>query len=720
MAGTISVDFAIDYDMKRVYHNSGTQVYTANALYSWLMDTFDEQGAMDDEVPMSAQTPTEYSFINGWFIDDLSMRFVKTGAIKSDGFVGAVEYMQFAASNYIEAGTADIGLHVLSGGSTFGVLLDYNNTEREWWVRESSTFAPSNTLTLDGGTGAGTLDANGGTFGEKLWANIYTLGSIETGTDIFIYQAGSKITSYWPSGHVDLLVKVKEAGAEIDGADITVFARVWTDLYDHFPIDLSSGGRNAVPLATSNDLDNPTAIGTVLNNLDTVRIMFVNGTIGFETSVGEDPVIHMVLHGETSHATAFILNAPTTDPGTFTLGNIEGTFADTENLELCREIKFDGQLALFTDGSTVSTDSGTAVIRKITQDPEGVGTKGVIFVTGVTGTFDDNDELLVGGSTFAIVSGTIITSNTFDAAAKGANGFEDTIEKDLNNGATIVPTWNVIVDLNGLHVDDLYEVLKAYCRRTSTIQTYPTNGTSTIYSYNGERYIVADTSYTQMKKGSPFATFAGGKLFGARGVWIQDMHSDDIMNYSLIDALNTTQDPPIQANFVISSLQSGDRVLVAKTTGDNYTIDKDQFSVVAGTIGLAYVDVTEDLATLWKDLPSGTPAGVLRVRYNIGDPDEGEDIYAYSAVDKTAKRFSISPVTARIYDGTEKAYVPYVDQAAGGTGIITVTVIYQADRYVMLRVRKKGIIPFQTKGEFKTTGYTQGAIRTADSIVALP
>ena len=38
----IGDEFSIDYANRRIYHSSGATVYTVNALYSWLMDTFDE------------------------------------------------------------------------------------------------------------------------------------------------------------------------------------------------------------------------------------------------------------------------------------------------------------------------------------------------------------------------------------------------------------------------------------------------------------------------------------------------------------------------------------------------------------------------------------------------------------------------------------------------------------------------------------------------------
>ena len=82
----ISDDFTIDYVNKRVYHSSGTTIYTVNELYSYLMDTFDELAQMDDTIPMSAQTPTEYTLINSWFMDDTSFKYLKTGAVQTSGW----------------------------------------------------------------------------------------------------------------------------------------------------------------------------------------------------------------------------------------------------------------------------------------------------------------------------------------------------------------------------------------------------------------------------------------------------------------------------------------------------------------------------------------------------------------------------------------------------------------------------------------------------------
>jgi hypothetical protein len=201
----IQDDFTINYGTKRISHTSGSTVYSANALYSWLQDTFDELAQLDDDVPMSAATPTEYSWINGW------------------------------------AFNADSDYEYISGGA----ITDTTN--------------------------------------DDLWANAYTLGTIVSGAQIYVIQNGSEITPWWGTGHIDVLLKVKASGVEIDNGVVTFFIRDLGSTFDNFEIDLTAGGRNAVPLATANDANNQTAEGTIAGWTD-VTISF--GTISRDLNNG--------------------------------------------------------------------------------------------------------------------------------------------------------------------------------------------------------------------------------------------------------------------------------------------------------------------------------------------------------------------------------------------------------------------------------------------------
>jgi hypothetical protein len=190
----IQDDWTIDYSLKTITHTAGTTVYTVNQLYSWLMDVFDDAAQMDDPVPMSAQTPTAYTLINGWSIPASSYEYLTGGAIN-----------------------------------------DSTN--------------------------------------DDLWANIYTLGTIVAGTQIYIIQDGTELTQFWGTDHIDILVRVKQAGVEIASGKLLVMARDLSNSYDHFEIDCSAGGRNAVPLATAIDLNNQTD-ETTLSGYNDISITF--------------------------------------------------------------------------------------------------------------------------------------------------------------------------------------------------------------------------------------------------------------------------------------------------------------------------------------------------------------------------------------------------------------------------------------------------------------
>lgn len=265
-------DFLIDNDNRVIKHVAGTAVYSVNELYSFIQDTFDELSNLSFSVPMSAQTPTEYTLIDSWVLTEDSFKYLKGGSIQTQGlnaasYITGVYVIKLQSAGYINFVPADIG-KVVTVGVTTGRLLDYNNTLRKTWIRRAVGTAWSGTLSTVGGTGAGTI-ATVAT-GEDLYANIYTLGLLESGTTNTVYVqqinpelTNNQITQYWPTGHIDILVKAKESNVLIDSGALKIFVREYTDLFSHFTTNVSSGGRNPIPLGTSDDTNNKTLSSTV-------------------------------------------------------------------------------------------------------------------------------------------------------------------------------------------------------------------------------------------------------------------------------------------------------------------------------------------------------------------------------------------------------------------------------------------------------------------------
>lgn len=185
---TTLTDWQYDASLKKIKHNTGSARITVLALYSEIMDEFDELVQLDDTIPMKYNTPTEYELINGWTF------------------------------------SADSDLGYLYGGS----------------IKVTAT--------------------------NDLWANFYTLGTLESGAVCYWGQNNASVAAHpgYTSGHIDQLINVSPLGADTDSRYITCFVRTWTDGYDHFKVQAPvTGGRNPVALATANDLNNQTASATV-------------------------------------------------------------------------------------------------------------------------------------------------------------------------------------------------------------------------------------------------------------------------------------------------------------------------------------------------------------------------------------------------------------------------------------------------------------------------
>lgn len=528
-------------------------VYSVNALYSYIMDYFDELGLMDDTVPISAQTPTSYTMINGWYIQEDLTKYLDGGAIQTNGYLDEIHVLVLDGT-YAGPDTANIGAQVTDDAADIGALLDYDNTAQKWWIRvgSSTVIADNSVMSINGDAGV-TGDASGDSeTGETIFANPYTLGALEGTPAIYIYQNNLPITSWWNDGQFDILIKVSEAGTDIDSKKVTVTARVWTDTCSTFEITLTTAGQNAVPLGTQDDLNNQTAEATV-----------------------ED----------------------------------------------------------WQDGTTYN----------IAIDYE--------------------------------------FTSPFSYDIGDGNGVQD---------------YNVKIDCNSQTLDKVYEVCKFWTRDGSTEQMETESDANMI---NGEAYRYSISSYAEVTA-SPLGTFAGGKFFGARGVYFTNLHADDAQNFQLIDANGTTRNPPNYQSFAVNGVVSGDRVVVFLESGGD--VDKAQYSLSGAN--------ASNTITVSVSIPNDTPTTGTII---VIDDDDSEIAYAYSAW--SGSDFTVT-ISASFYSGTEKAYVPYLYEEATGTSVSD-SVVYVSDRTVICRVRKKGILPFETTGTYNATGYSATAIRTTDSIV---
>lgn len=88
--------------------------------------------------------------------------------------------------------------------------------------------------------------------GNTLYTGVKSIGSpLVAGSPVYVVQNNTKLTKYWPNGHIQILVKGKAGGALIDSGDIRAFSRKYGQTYADFAANLVAGGEQPVAISTS-------------------------------------------------------------------------------------------------------------------------------------------------------------------------------------------------------------------------------------------------------------------------------------------------------------------------------------------------------------------------------------------------------------------------------------------------------------------------------------
>lgn len=688
----IAADWTIDTTYETIKHTSGTTVYTVNHLYSYLLDYFDELGYLDDQIPMSASTPTEYNLINGWFIDDESFKYLSGGAITTIGQNSEIYALTFQSGGYTSAIAGDLTKVVTnSGGTHTGRLLAYDNTRRIWWIRKVLSAFTAEAVTITSGTGAGTITSVA--TGESIWSNIFTLGTIVSGTTLDVYQNDTQITPWWSTNHIDILVKVKESGTEIDSGNVTVLARLYGTLYDHFVIDASSG-RNPVPLAAFTDGNNQTAEGTVGAYSG---ITFNFGYSSHDLGGGASPYdVEIDGGGNTLLKIYEYLKYVTRSGSSTTLNGVSGEYYTAVG-----DVRFNYDNEAVANFAEEERVNGTSGVYGYLVSLIDNGTTGTMVLRNTHGTFSDNMSLtgVTSGAT-ALVNGTVSSITPSKTAPFGtyaggtffgARGvwLSNVASADANNyqltdstGATQTPPTTISVTVNGIESGDKVSVFRATDTAGTIDRTYMTShntansaGLST-FQVNA---IPADTPSSGRLR---IRNSTGTTEYHIRySSWSTDTFTLRTAVTGTITAIDdVTGRTFYDTNASLSTIQPGD--LVNNTTDGSWA----QIITASNTGGDDYVFTHTPLQ------------GGADNEWDVSDN--------YS--------FHTLPIG---FNNTFTAYVPYIDAIASTTSL-SVSVTYVADRNISTQVRKKGIIPFTTNAvSLTSSGYTATAVRTPDTIV---
>jgi len=580
------------------------------------------------------------------------MEHMTGGALKTSGWerdlpgdgtgaIGIVVVPVTHATNNIVAG--DIGQDITHADGDAGTLLDVidvGGTYDYLVIRPDSNaqvndFNSTSGNLTEAGTSHTAAQTAAATTGEQIWANIYSIGTIESDTHIYCYQGkiaddkrirmfsiADQTQDWWSDGHVDICVPICDyATADfpvIDGGYITAYARKGNTLYDNYEVSnsITSGGSNPIPMATAPDLDNTTGYKSITCTAS-ANNWSVGDEISGDTSNARAVITKIDSPGATQTIHYYLLDDPQTDFQTAAenLTNEDDTGTGTKNGSAPADqgpalstwftantpptIGAGGHTHVNYDIDDDGTDENYAVTIDCNQNPLTEVYEWLKYINrrGNTATTDTDGleaEQYIGGEVYLAWSGTV--SGTI---AEGA---------DVTQAGT-----------SATGIIQAYDVTDKVMLLRNTRGTFNTTGLITDNDNSGTVTPNSVAVTFSPKKQSSFGTFAGGTFFGARGVLLADWLASDENSFQLTPIEGGTKERPTAITIEVSNLTgtdettiTDDRVTVFRLTGSGGSIDKTEYSAAGGeTIGDATLVVDTGIA---QDVPGKASGGVLRIR----------------------------------------------------------------------------------------------------------
>lgn len=605
-------------------------IVTTRTLYSAVADAMDDFVAMGFRNGMLPTTPNAFTLENKYFMPRSSAEYLKEGAVTAEwGLTSSpdtngngvlkVQYSVGAGANFV---ATDIGRRVIKVGGTdagdTGTLLDFDIDPDGTlcaWIRPDDSDPTTGDLFDDGTTGTINVTGDGGTgnvdvsaagaAGTTQWSAIQAIGSVPTATEVYVYQDRIKLPDsaggfqWWETdpdlslGIISILVQVKDSGTTIADGDVEIFARRYTALYDNFRLNVVGGGFSALPLASSPDINNTTGyrvmtLSGATGTFDVGNGIYQGGTgwsdadvKGVITAVDDStpaaPIIEYYLVGDLDDFT----NVASTEYDFDTAADGDGAATGVGTLPASNSggptdagVGEGGSVTLSLGGFLVDhTGDGVTEPYSIEVDCQGNVPISKVYERikyacrrGAPNTDLFGAGVNVPGESYRGLDGVIqydTPVNTLvegdDFIVNGGTWSARLLHQNTTNSPTYVTVTDQQTSLDSVaDNDELYD------------ETLGTNSVEAVVPGT------LTNNFTSPKS-SPFGTFTGTQIFGARGVVYVNPNTGDEQAYILTDDLGVLRNPPNTVSFTVTNTAALDRILVARDTGTAGIIDKDQF-----------------------------------------------------------------------------------------------------------------------------------------------
>lgn len=165
--------------------------------------------------------------------------------------------------------------------------------------------------------------------GNVLYTGLKSIGTpLVAASPIYVVQGVGKLATYWAGGHIQIMVKAKDAGALIAtdsvGGDVRVFSRKYGQTYADFVTNLAAGGEQPAAISTALTDWTPLneASAAALSAKVTITPGIVTKTLGANTKQFNGQII--LSGGCTVAEAAQYLQYVCREESTTTIGGIEG------------------------------------------------------------------------------------------------------------------------------------------------------------------------------------------------------------------------------------------------------------------------------------------------------------------------------------------------------------------------------------------------------------
>jgi len=266
--------------------------------------------------------------------DDFTINYTNKTVTHSSGttIYTVLAYFQWLAGVFANSGQMDDDYAFVSDTPT---VYRYTND----WAFGDST---SDIQYLKGGS----IESSDG---DELWSNLYSIGSQEEGTQMYIIQDGDEITPWWTTENIDILLLVKIGGVLIDSGNVLAMARETDYSYDHNTVYLGGGSRNPVGINNAPDLN----YGRLADTGD----IYIPITSSTDWTAGK------YVLGATSGASARINYVDTVDHYLYLVMVEDGPFNSSETID-----EGDTRGAIDGDASTTTAGAQVDVIAGYSSD----------------------------------------------------------------------------------------------------------------------------------------------------------------------------------------------------------------------------------------------------------------------------------------------------------------------------------------------------------------